>query len=131
MKKDMMALQSKIENYKIFSSDDCAIDDPELLTTKKHLMSEYTPNKLLHAIYYKKRENVLSKTYSETELWHDDPLNKNKLIIRCEYSMTFSDANEPIIVKAEGYDKKYVKQRASQIFLSKVFPPGTSWKQMI
>lgn len=45
--------------------DDCEIDDPELLTNKKHLMSKVTPIGLINVLQAKHKELGITERLSE------------------------------------------------------------------
>lgn len=101
---------------------DAHIDDPNLLS-KRELLGKFTPLSTIHAI--KGKQPHLGINEKRTERKNPDD----------EKSMLFSHfVNMPtrnITGYAEEPTKKLAQQRACQRFLKNLFPPGTSWLEMI
>ena len=89
-------------------------------------MKSFTPLSTIKAISDKIKNIGITSKYSSRK----NPLD-GKVIFSFHYSMPSSEDGEPIQGFAEEPTKKMAQQRACQEFLVKVFPPETSWKQMI
>mmetsp|Transcript_2646 Transcript_2646/g.4425 ORF Transcript_2646/g.4425 Transcript_2646/m.4425 type:complete len:112 (+) Transcript_2646:1017-1352(+) len=61
---------------KIGRSEDCHIDDPEILASKKSLATKFTPLSLINAIQAKMKEAGITIQNSERK----NPLNPNQLL---------------------------------------------------
>ena len=107
----------------ISEGTDAFIDDPELLTSKKSLQDKYTPASLV---------NTLKSKYKDSGITDYSSRRRNPITLNSDLFM-FTVSMQKIEVKgqAEEASKKTAQQRACQVFLKNLFPPGTSWNDVM
>ncbi|CDW88214.1 UNKNOWN [Stylonychia lemnae] len=98
---------------------DCKLDDPQLMTGKKHLCEKYTPLTVIKALEGKHKKLSFQEAVAESK-----DLKKNVNVYTCTFQLKGYDR----VGTHTDFNKNRARQMAAQKFLKALFPTDFTWK---